>query len=37
MGDRRTAYRVFVAKSEGRRLLGRPCGVWRIYKWKLKN
>jgi hypothetical protein len=37
MGDTRNAYGTFVAKSEGRKLLGRPCGVWRIYKWNLKK
>jgi len=28
MGDRRGAYRVLVARTDGKRPLGRPRGIW---------
>jgi hypothetical protein len=31
MGDRRSAYRVSVGTSEGKRPLGRPGHIWQLY------
>jgi hypothetical protein len=33
MNEKRSAYRILVRKSDGKRPLGRPRHIWVILKW----